>query len=42
MKGDREAILGAGCDDYLAKPIEMTSLAEILRKWMGKPKDPTP
>jgi CheY-like chemotaxis protein len=35
MKGDREAMLAAGYDDYIAKPIENASFAEVVRKWVG-------
>ena len=30
MKGDRERFISAGMDDYLAKPVEMDSLIEVL------------
>ncbi len=33
MKGDRERMLQAGMDDYLAKPIRADDLYEVLRKW---------
>lgn len=33
MKGDREACMEAGMDDYLSKPVSMQSLKEKLDKW---------
>jgi CheY-like chemotaxis protein len=37
MKGDRERIIAAGCDDYLSKPIEVDRLLEVVVRWMGEP-----
>ena len=34
MIGDREKCLGAGMNDYLAKPIEWQQLGNILDKWL--------
>ena len=34
MKGDREKILEAGCNDYIAKPIEPEEIMEKIEKWM--------
>jgi CheY-like chemotaxis protein len=35
MRGNREEILAAGLDDYLAKPFEPQELMELVRRWLG-------
>jgi len=35
MKGDREDILGAGCDGYLSKPLDPADVADMVEKWLG-------
>ncbi|MCR9074148.1 MAG: PAS domain S-box protein [Alphaproteobacteria bacterium] len=34
MRGDREDILAEGLDDYLAKPVNRTSLRAVLSRWL--------
>jgi PAS domain S-box-containing protein len=34
MTGDRERCLNAGMNDYLAKPMELNRLAELLTRWL--------
>jgi signal transduction histidine kinase/HPt (histidine-containing phosphotransfer) domain-containing protein/ActR/RegA family two-component response regulator len=39
MKGDREACLEAGMDDYLSKPVKKEDISVVLEKWL-KPETP--
>lgn len=34
MKGDREDIMGAGFDDYIAKPFDTRKLPEMVKKYV--------
>jgi two-component system cell cycle response regulator DivK len=36
MKGDRERILAAGCDEYMAKPIDTRQLPVMVRQILGE------
>ena len=33
MQGDMERAMAAGMDDYLTKPVELSSLKEMLQRW---------
>jgi PAS domain S-box-containing protein len=37
MSSDRERCLREGMDDYLAKPVDLTRLAQMLSKWVSVP-----
>lgn len=36
MRGDRERILSAGCDDYLQKPIDTVQMIETVKKHLSR------
>jgi PAS domain S-box-containing protein len=37
MPADRDRCLSEGMNDYLAKPVELASLAEVLARWLPAP-----
>jgi len=37
MKGDRERILQAGCDDYISKPVDPENFAQKIDMWLSQP-----
>ncbi len=36
MRGDRERIISAGCDDYLQKPIDTVQMLETVRRHLAR------
>jgi CheY-like chemotaxis protein len=36
MRGDEERAREAGCDGYIAKPIDTRSLPQVLRRYLTK------
>ena len=39
MKGDEERIIGAGCDDYLAKPFSIYELRRVVAEMLSRHQD---
>lgn len=35
MKGDKERIMEAGADDYIAKPVDTRQLPDVIKKHLG-------
>jgi two-component system cell cycle response regulator DivK len=35
MKGDKEQIMAAGCDDYVAKPLDTRTFAQQVARHVG-------
>jgi CheY-like chemotaxis protein len=38
MPGDREKVLEAGCNDFVAKPVERGRLMEVIEQWLQRPR----
>ena len=36
MKGDREQIIEAGCDDYISKPVDPEEILNKIGEWLGR------
>ena len=42
MRGDRERFLGAGCDDYISKPIDARSFLAAIERALACAPEPPP
>jgi len=36
MRGDEERVLEVGCDEYIAKPLELSRLADMIERFVGR------
>ena len=36
MRGDREKIIAAGCDEYLQKPVDNSALVKTVRRFLNE------
>lgn len=36
LSGDRQRAMDSGCDDYIAKPMDLLELVEAVERWVGK------
>jgi len=36
MKGDRERALAAGCDGYIAKPLDTEAFPRLIEDWLAR------
>lgn len=36
LRGDRERLIEAGADDYLAKPVSPDALTKMIRSWLDR------
>jgi two-component system, cell cycle response regulator DivK len=41
MKGDREKMCAGGCEDYIAKPISVTSFLETIERFLSGANSPS-
>jgi CheY-like chemotaxis protein len=32
---DRRAALACGCDDFVAKPFDLDSIEQVVRRWLA-------
>ncbi|MCK6524764.1 ATP-binding protein [Myxococcota bacterium] len=39
LRGDRERCIGAGMDDFIAKPIDLVRLGRVLARWVTDARD---
>lgn len=42
MQSDRQMATDVGCDGYLAKPVSPREVADMVRHWIGSPREQPP